>query len=74
MKILGFCVALLPELVYLECHAVAKEHREAATIRHQGDIFRAQNLEEREKSEKEQKSRCANNNFQKKAGFQSFNF
>ena len=33
----------ITDLVFLECHAIKAEEREEASVRHQGDIFRAQN-------------------------------
>ncbi len=49
----GFAVALLPGLAFLECHAIQREERESASVRHQGDIFRAQNQEEQQREVEE---------------------
>ena len=53
----GFVIALLPKLVYLECHFIHSERREISAAAHQGDIFRAQNQEEALKEAQEQEIR-----------------
>ena len=49
----GFVMALLPKLIYLECHNITAEEREAASTRHQGEIFKARNREDKAATEQD---------------------
>ncbi len=57
----GFAIALLPNLLYLECHSVTEEDRDLAERKHQGDVFRARNAEEqaREVQEKREEEKAS---------------
>ena len=46
-------MAILPKLIYLECHSIRAEEREVASARHQGEIFKARNREDKAMTEKE---------------------
>lgn len=41
-----FIIAMLPNLAYLECHAISKAKREAASLQHQGEVFKVKNQED----------------------------
>eukprot|EP00095_Tigriopus_kingsejongensis_P003056 maker-scaffold101_size371023-snap-gene-0.20 protein:Tk03056 transcript:maker-scaffold101_size371023-snap-gene-0.20-mRNA-1 annotation:"leucine-rich repeat-containing protein 48-like isoform x3" len=45
-----FVIALLPNLMYLECHNITQAQRDAALIQHQGEVFKVKNQEELTKS------------------------
>ena len=46
-------MALLPNLVYLECHNISEEERESAAALHQGEIFKARNREDKAATEQQ---------------------
>ena len=64
-----FCMALLPNLAYLETMFVTHEKREAAMSKHQGDIFRAHNQEEEEREIRERKKEMMESERKNKAAF-----
>ena len=59
--------ALLPNLVCLESHMI--NDREQATVRYQGDVFRAEGKEEQERIKDEAKKLEAENELRHKAAF-----
>ena len=65
----GYCIALLPGLAFMECHAVTKERREKAVASHQGDVFRARNHEDQERQVKEKHQEKMANERRHRAAF-----
>ena len=59
--------ALLPNLVCLESHMI--NDREQATVRYQGDVFRAEGKEEQERIKEEAKKQEVENELRHKAAF-----
>ncbi|XP_059089736.1 dynein regulatory complex subunit 3-like [Tigriopus californicus] len=41
-----FIMAMLPNLMYLECNAISKAKRDAASLQHQGEVFKVKNQED----------------------------
>ena len=58
---------MIPNLVNLESHVI--RDRETATLRYQGDVFRAEGKEDQERIDREERQKIADSEREHKAAF-----